>query len=575
MRIRLFLSAAVLAAAVAAGTLVVASALGRSGHASSVHHGRSIAWAKTHHVRATPDWVARLLRHRHQAPADRRARIAITSTSLNAYSNGFETNTAGWCDQPVAYGACDGSSNGTLDREPNGYSDYALYGPFINSATGGWHARAAGATNQTPGTPCVGSGSGGNASAPCSGPYTDWGAGTGASTFPSGGFTTSLDIYLDTGFAANHPDNSGTNGDGGYRFDWDVAMNDNTGSFLQDYAFNAGTAPSGWAGGSGFVVNASTNAQRGSAFPENTCPSPSTPSPPNVCRAPVTITSSGWYTFAHRFFMDPDGNLAVEMTIKDANGTLVPGADWTIHTTHDISTVGGPFAGYFPNEEILGLPIDNAKLTLSQSYDSSVLSDSPVSYWKLNEASGTTANDTADSNNGTYSGGVTHGVSGPVCGDTATSFNGSTGKVTVPDAANLHTGDVFTLEAWLKPSQLGITNGYAAKSGAWQLLLTGPNKIQLYAPNVGPVATSTAGITDTTTWHHVVVTKNGSSVHIYLDGVDVTGTITNHTLVNSTTAVVLGAGASFFKGAIADVALYNYALSAARVATHHSAASSC
>jgi len=252
----------------------------------------------------------------------------------------------------------------------------------------------------------------------------------------------------------------------------------------------------------------------------------------------------------------------------------VPGADWTIHTTTPIANVGGPHAGYFPNEEILGLPIDNARLTLAQSYDSTVQQDNPVSYWKLND-SGTTAADSADSNNGTYSGGFTHGEAGPVCGDTATSFNGSNGKVTVPDANNLDTDDTFTIEAWVKPSQLGITNGYASKGGSWQAFLTSANQIRLYQSGVGTIATSTAAISDTTSWHHVVITKSGSSVHIYLDGVDVTGAVTNRTLQNTSGAFYIAAGASYWHGAIADVALYNYALSAARVGTHHSAASSC
>jgi len=349
-------------------------------------------------------------------------------------------------------------------------------------------------------------------------------------------------------------------------------MNDSSGNFLQDYAFNVGTAPTSWPGSPGFVINASTNAGRQNAFPENPCPSPSDGA--NFCRFPVTVHSSGWYTFTHTFFEDMDGNLAVHMTVKDHNGTAVPFADWTIFTGRPINTVGGPFAGYFPNEEIIGLPIDNSSLTTasSPSYDSEVAADHPVSYWKLNEAPGnSTAADSADSNNGTYSAGVTRGVPGPMC-QTAASFDGnSSNKVTVPDAANLHTGDVFSVEAWLKPSKLGITNGYTTKSGSWQLVLTGSNQIQLYQSNVGPVATSSASINDTTTYHHVVVTKDGSSVHIYLDGVDVTGPVTNRTITSNTRELLIGFAGAAFKGAMADEALYNYALSASRVAAHNSA----
>ncbi len=275
------------------------------------------------------------------------------SPALKSFYNGFETNTDGWCDlaSNPNYGPCDGKANGTIDRVMSGFSNYALYAPFVGSSEGKWHARVSGVTN-TPGGPCVGSGSvASSPSAPCAGPYTDWEARAKASSFPSKGFTTSLDIYLDTTWASSHPD---------IRFDWDTALNDNKGNFLQDYVFNAGTSPTAWPGGTGFVVNASTNADRSGAFPENPCPSPS--SAPNTCRVPVTITTSGWYSFVHHFYVT-GGNLAVQMTIvKVSTGKTVPGANWTIYPGQAISGVGGPYAGYFPNEEILGLPIDRSML---------------------------------------------------------------------------------------------------------------------------------------------------------------------------------------------------------------------
>src|SRR4051794_13044111 len=155
VRTKFLVSVAVLAAATAAATLVVASALGRSGHLTSAHHGRSVATARTHHFKASPNWQRRLRhrtakRSRARAHAGARARIAvIQAPSLSSYSNGFETNKNGWCDG--TYGACDGvpANWGTLDREPNGYSNYGQYAHFIDSATGNWHARAAGTENNS------------------------------------------------------------------------------------------------------------------------------------------------------------------------------------------------------------------------------------------------------------------------------------------------------------------------------------------------------------------------------------------------------------------------------------------
>ncbi len=70
----------------------------------------------------------------------------------------------------------------------------------------------------------------------------------------------------------------------------------------------------------------------------------------------------------------------------------------------------------------------------------------------------------------------------------------------------------------------------------------------------------------------MAVTKNGSDVHIYLDGVDVTGTVTNRTVVNTTGGFYIGyLGGSPFHGAIDEVAFYNTALSSSTIANHYAA----
>ncbi len=48
-------------------------------------------------------------------------------------------------------------------------------------------------------------------------------------------------------------------------------------------------------------------------------------------------------------------------------------------------------------------------------------------------------------------------------------------------------------------------------------------------------------------------------MHLYLDGVDVTGTVTNQTMVNNTQPLVIGqsTGTAYLKGSVDEVALYN------------------
>jgi len=256
------------------------------------------------------------------------------------FFQGFETDTTGWFDSSND-GAGPGTA-GSITREPSGYTNGGAYASGIASAAGGFHARINfdGCANDAVSPPAP-------AMNDCSAPFTRWGG--YSAVFPVGGYSTSLDIYLDTAWAATHTD---------YRFDWDSAINDNSGNFLRDFVFNAGTDPLGTGS---FFVNASTNAGRGSSFPENTCPSPGPTSPPNTCRIPVQITSSGWYTFTHTFRNDA-GQLAVDFTIT-AVGSVTPVASWTIHSGDAMTGVGGNRFGAFDNDEIADLPIDDSSRT--------------------------------------------------------------------------------------------------------------------------------------------------------------------------------------------------------------------
>jgi hypothetical protein len=78
--------------------------------------------------------------------------------------------------------------------------------------------------------------------------------------------------------------------------------------------------------------------------------------------------------------------------------------------------------------------------------------------------------------------------------------------------------------------------------------------------------------TDTTTFHHYVVTKNLTAVKLYVDGVDVTGTVTDSPLANTTSPLVIGSKAGttdFLNGVQDEIAIYNNVLSAQTVADHY------
>jgi acid phosphatase type 7 len=203
-----------------------------------------------------------------------------------------------------------------------------------------------------------------------------------------------------------------------------------------------------------------------------------------------------------------------------------------------------------------------------------------VAYWRLDDAGGTQACDGKGAAPGTYSGGYALGRAGAITGDsdTAAGFDGTSGSVSVPDAAALHVGDTFTIEAWVKRGSIGGSANQVIASkqnNSWVLMFNPSNQLVLRQSTVADLAASTATVTDTSTWHHVVATKNGTSVRLYLDGRDVTGTVSNTTMPNNTMPLAIGqsTGTAYFSGTIDEVALYNVALSASQVSSHYSAGS--
>ena len=222
------------------------------------------------------------------------------------YFNGFETDISGWDVFGGAYNPARVAS-GT-----NG----------ITSASGNWHAEAVYSTNRYP--------------------ATNWGG--YSSTFPSGGYSTLVDIYL--------------NVNGGYgndtRFDFTSAISNSAGAHRRDFAFNAGfyNDPTGpGAGSNRFVISASNNTGRANSYPKN------------PGRDPISITQSGWYTFKHTFRDNGSGVLAVDLTILDSSETVIK--TWTLSDPTDLigSTVGGNRYGWFAANEFPFLAFDNSERT--------------------------------------------------------------------------------------------------------------------------------------------------------------------------------------------------------------------
>jgi len=183
-----------------------------------------------------------------------------------------------------------------------------------------------------------------------------------------------------------------------------------------------------------------------------------------------------------------------------------------------------------------------------------------LSWWRAE----TNAFDHFGVNNGTLAGNTTY-ATGWV--GQAFSFDGNGDAVRVGSPTNLQLQD-FTIEAWIKRSSTSISSqvtpdasffgyGHAGYGfGMWSdgsLFLT-----KWDTDNV----TTTPVVTDTN-FHHVAVTKSGTAVTFYVDGVSVAVLSYDTIFIFSTTAAIGAQGDNLncsFYGLIDELSIYNRAL---------------
>lgn len=216
------------------------------------------------------------------------------------------------------------------------------------------------------------------------------------------------------------------------------------------------------------------------------------------------------------------------------------------------------------------------------TYLDTVLADSPVRYYRLDETSGTTFYDaTGSGNNGTLNGGITLGTAGLLTGDTdkAATFNGTSGYIS-GNMTGLPTGaSPWSMECIIKYTGSGSFQGavsFGTIGTIWTNTRAGlgiDNNGHAYCEfKAGGLATSPV-VLSTGVNHHLVGTYDGTNVRTYVDGAFIamsgaaTGAITN---TGITIGVFIGE-TNYLSGVIDEVAFYSTALSSARVSAHYTA----
>ena len=266
--------------------------------------------------------------------------------------------------------------------------------------------------------------------------------------------------------------------------------------------------------------------------------------------------------------------------------------------TLDIQAPTGPTSvpGSFTANAVIEAPQTGsltADAVIIDAYDELIIGESGLqAYLPMWETSGTTIEDIVGTYDGTPNGGYTLDEAGiPAGGKSIRLTSASNGYILLDGSPALGDGP-FSLEMWIK--RASISN--SLNEAIWGNDASGPAGFATAATGGGGGGSSvdeivawftggefighTAGdpVTDTDTFHHVVLTMNadGSEANLYLDSTQYTDSSITQTGIDAGNRIIGNNFADFirpFDGWVAKAAIYNVELTPTQVSDHYAAGS--
>lgn len=266
--------------------------------------------------------------------------------------------------------------------------------------------------------------------------------------------------------------------------------------------------------------------------------------------------------------------------INVVNGSTPANATWgnNVQTQYTESTLS------FNPDLFAPFVLSGLVASRHNSYSSNVLALSPLRYYRLDDAAGNSAVDSSSSAlAGSYVNNPTLGVAGGLTGDPDTAITltaASSQRISVPNNglptgnAAMSLGVLFKISAL--PAALQFLWGYGntgTNHQALQVSVTTAGKLQ---GDFGNLSTPITGATTISlnAWHHAVMTWDGTTATLYLDGASQGSSTPGAQAIPAGPTINIGATSTpsnFFNGSIDEAFITGAALTGAQVSTLYTA----
>jgi hypothetical protein len=229
-------------------------------------------------------------------------------------------------------------------------------------------------------------------------------------------------------------------------------------------------------------------------------------------------------------------------------------------------------------------------------YKTLVLSDGPIAYWRMGISSGSMVRDESGHQNDLLLQGTGHVLrtAGAIHGDpdTAIRFDGvaSYAIASSPRKFDFPGSAPFTIECWARREHIGDANADYFQHLMGNLVGSPPNR-NGYILYVLPSAPYTSfeydvpaaeqyglqgPLSAVSTYAHYVAVFDGTAASLYVDGTMASSKMVTGTIAARTSEFSVGresaSGKYYFSGAIDEIAVYDKALTAAKIIKHRDVA---